>query len=665
VGTDELTESSRSLEENSDVDLDARHRVRESTSSISSTSSPPKRKKKKSQQREMTGQRSNGEEEPNAEEDLLDYDEFKQLMLQDDQVGSDLRHICKEELRAGTSTSNLTANQTEQIGIKVALGVLLLLFLWNLIKSVTTDLSAQRGLEYMGELVNSKFPNISVGDEIDPFVHTNVQIWFEGAGTDPQTRKVLYLDLDNFVYCNEIVGGNPCSPSSQADPGFVWGMRDTLVSLENDLRNSDYRLTDLYVVLDPDLSDLSLSEEELDGRTRSAAVVNNRDEMEEIAIYTILTTISVIVIILVGILLLTKDMSFLSRYLLRPLRELADDMESIAEHHFDAVSEIKDSDDGTSEIKHIRKTFEHMKKAIASWGKYVPWPVVQLMIRQNIEAELNVEEHEVTIFFSDIASFTSIVERIAPEQSLLLLSKYFNEMSNVTDAHGGVVIEFIGDAILSIFGEPIQNPDHPTTAVRSTLKMLAVLRKMNEWSKERNLPEVNIRCGLHTGKVLVGNMGFNTRIKYGIVGEEANIPARLEELNKSYDTTFLISETTLKKLQPDSFITRPIDCVYLRRTPDSESEVIHQVVDKAKKSGAGDHPMWPAAQLHAEAMELYFERDFKQAAAKFENVSAMIHGLTREEDRPSLMMLVRCESYISRPPPAQWQGVWDRGDELP
>merc|ERR1712136_374942 len=203
--------------------------------------------------------------------------------------------------------------------------------------------SAQRGLEYMGELVNSKFPNISVGDEIDPFVHTNVQIWFEGAGTDPQTRKVLYLDLDNFVYCNEIVGGNPCSPSSQADPGFVWGMRDTLVSLENDLRNSDYRLTDLYVVLDPDLSDLSLSEEELDGRTRSAAVVNNRDEMEEIAIYTILTTISVIVIILVGILLLTKDMSFLSRYLLRPLRELADDMESIAEHHFDAVSEIKEN----------------------------------------------------------------------------------------------------------------------------------------------------------------------------------------------------------------------------------------------------------------------------------------------------------------------------------
>jgi adenylate cyclase len=374
----------------------------------------------------------------------------------------------------------------------------------------------------------------------------------------------------------------------------------------------------------------------------------------------------VIIIILAGVVFLTKDMSFLSRYLLRPLRELADDMESIAQLHIDAVSENKETDVdlGTSEIKHIRKTFEHMRKAILSWGKYVPWPVVQLMIRQNIEAELSVKEHEVTIFFSDIASFTSIVERIAPEESLLLLSKYFNEMSNVTDDHGGVVLEFIGDAILSIFGEPIQNPDHPTMAVRSTLKMLAVLRKMNEWSKERSLPEVNIRCGLHTGKVLVGNMGFNTRMKYGIVGEEANIPARLEELNKSYDTNFLISETTLKKLQPDTFITRPIDCVYLRRTPDSASEVIHQVVDKAKKSGVSDHPMWPAAKLHAEAMELYFERDFKQAAAKFENVSAMVHGLTREEDRPSLMMLERCESYISKPPPAQWQGVWDRGDEL-
>lgn len=592
------------------------------------------------------------------------YDGFKEIMLGDEAVATALRLNCKDELQKGSNTSNLTAHQTEKIGIKVALGVLLLLFLWNLIKTDTVDKSAERGVQYMSNVLQQKYPHRSIGEEIPMFMHENVRIWLKGAGTEYQQKTVLYLDLNTTTYCN-VFGGNPCTPPSSADPSFTWASRESLSALEDDLRDSDYRLGDLYMVLDPDLTSEELTSEEFNDRTTSAAVVDNRDSIVEAAQYTILTTISVIVIILVGIFLLTKDMSFLSRYLLRPLRELADDMESIAQLHMGAVSVDKDPDldQGTSEIKHIRRTFDHMKKAILSWGKYVPWPVVQLMFKGNIEAELRVVEHEVTMFFSDIASFTTIVERIQPEQSLLLLSRYFNDMSKVIDDHGGVVLEFIGDAILSIYGEPIANADHPTTAVKSALKMLNALRKMNEWSKERGLPEVNIRCGVHTGVVLVGNMGFDTRMKYGIVGEEANIPSRLEELNKSYGTNFLISGTTLAKLQADCFVTRPVDCVFLRSTLDTHSEMIHHVIDRTKKSGASEHPMYPASKLHAEAMQLYLDKDFKQAAAKFENVSAMIFEITGEEDRASQLMLNRCESYISRPPPAKWQGVWDRGED--
>ena len=138
--------------------------------------------------------------------------------------------------------------------------------------------------------------------------------------------------------------------------------------------------------------------------------------------------------------------------------------------------------EGTSEVRLIRRTFENMKKAIKSWGKYVPWPVVQLMLRANVEANLEVNETEVTIFFSDIANFTTIVESLPPESSLLLLSRYFNDMSKVIDDHGGVVLEFIGDAILCIYGAPLNNPEHPSAAVRAGLKMLGSLKKMNEWS---------------------------------------------------------------------------------------------------------------------------------------------------------------------------------------
>ena len=155
-------------------------------------------------------------------------------------------------------------------------------------------------------------------------------------------RKVLYLDLNTTTYCN-VFGGNPCTPPLSADPNFTWASRESLSALEDDLRDSDYRLGDLYMVLDPDLTNEDLTSEEFNDRTKSAAVVDNRDSIVEAAQYTILTTISVIAIILGGIFLLTKDMSFLSKYLLRPLRELADDMESIAQLHMGAVSVDKDS----------------------------------------------------------------------------------------------------------------------------------------------------------------------------------------------------------------------------------------------------------------------------------------------------------------------------------
>merc|ERR1739848_101222 len=179
-----------------------------------------------------------------------------------------------------------------------------------------------------------------------------------------------------------------------------------------------------------------------------------------------MTTILVIFIILAGIILLTKDLTFLSKSLLKPLRSLAEEMQSIEQLQLaglDTEEEHKTIvEQSTAEMRQIQRIFENMKKAIKSWGKYVPWPVVKLLLAANVEANLEVNEVEVTIFFSDIASFTTIVESMPPESSLLLLSRYFNDMSKTIDEYGGIVLEFIGDAIMSIYGAPVPNPDHPT-----------------------------------------------------------------------------------------------------------------------------------------------------------------------------------------------------------
>lgn len=318
---------------------------------------------------------------------------------------------------------------------------------------------------------------------------------------------------------------------------------------------------------------------------------------------------------------------------------------------------------GTAEVRLLQRMFENTKKAIRSWGKYVPWPVVKLLLSAGVDAKPGVTEKEVTLFFSDIASFTTIVESIPPESSLLLLSRYFNDMSKVIDEHGGIVIEFIGDAILSVFGAPLRNPDHPTATVRATLRMLGALAKINQWSQTKGLPEVSIRCGIHTGPVLVGNMGFHSRMKYGVVGENANIPARLEELNKTYGTNMLISEATHRLLDAEAFITRPIDYVYVRQGPDAVGEPVFQVLGRAGSNSRLLELLQPVAELHTAAMSYYRNRDFQEAAQRFEEVTQQMKEITGAEDQPAEMLLKRCKVYMQRPPPEDWDGVWDQASE--
>jgi len=414
----------------------------------------------------------------------------------------------------------------------------------------------------------------------------------------------------------------------------------------------------------PDFADVDISQEDLDRDTRTVVVLDGRDRVNEESLMSFLTTLLVICIILSGIVLLTKDLSFLSQSLLKPLRALAEEMQSIVQLQLAGLaSEQPSAEKGTAEIRQIQKIFENMKKAIKSWGKYVPWPVVTLLLRAGVDAKPCVKETEVTCFFSDIAGFTTIVESIPPESSLLLLSRYFNDMSKVIDDHCGIVIEFIGDAILAVYGAPQRNDDHPNLAVKSTLRMLTALTRINQWSVTKGLPEVQIRCGVHTGEVLIGNMGFHSRIKYGVVGPNASIPSRLEELNKNYGTNFLISEATYSRLDLDTFIIRPIDYYYVRHLEVPEAELVYQVLARQRK-GAKAHKLTLVAKMHADALESYRTRHFGAAAVLFEQVNTTMRELTGVEcDKAALVLMKRCKFYSQRSPHIGWDGVWDQATE--
>jgi len=353
--------------------------------------------------------------------------------------------------------------------------------------------------------------------------------------------------------------------------------------------------------------------------------------------------------------------------------ELADEVESItrlqlaATGTWRASSSLPDYNDRqvSSEIRLLRRRFDNMKTAIRSWGKYVPWPVVQLMMRKDAEANIEVSERQVTMFFSDIASFTTIVESLPPKSSLLLLSRYFQEMSKIVDAHGGIVVEFIGDAILCIYGAPVVNDSHPTVAVMAAVEMLQAMGGINAWLDRRGLPRISIRCGVHTGQVLVGNMGMQSRIKYGIVGDECSMPGRLEELNKTYGTQLLVSETTHTDMAIEGFVSRPID--FIRRPTDEgnsqrESEQIFEVWKAARRASKAALEE-KAADLYTEAVEHYRHSRFQEARDGFTAAGEAMQKLTGSQDVASELMLRRCLSYMANPPPPDWDGAWDRATE--
>jgi len=215
---------------------------------------------------------------------------------------------------------------------------------------------------------------------------------------------------------------------------------------------------------------------------------------------------------------------------------------------------------------------------------------------------------------------------------------------------------------LAVYGAPIKNRDHPEAAVRATLKMLRALDKINQWSRQRDLPKVSIRCGIHTGTVLCGNMGFHSRMKYGIMGEDANIPARLEELNKSYGTDNLISEATYDRLQIEKFVIRPIDYVYVRHADDAP-ELVFQVLATVHSTSRA-HKLENPALLFSTALENYKRREFEKAEEQFTRTNQLMKDILHMgEDPPSILFIKRCQKYQKDPPKEDWNGVWDRPND--
>jgi adenylate cyclase len=194
----------------------------------------------------------------------------------------------------------------------------------------------------------------------------------------------------------------------------------------------------------------------------------------------------------------------------------------------------------------LRKSFEH----------YLPPAVVARMLASGALPKLGGERREISVLFTDIAGFTTLSESVEPEFLAILCNDYFDGVCGAIFTEGGMVNEFIGDAVLAFFGAPIDQPDHADRAVSAALAVDRFARRFSAEQKARGIHFGHTRIGVHTGIAIVGNVGTRSRLKYSALGDMLNTGSRLEGLNKTIGTTVCVSGEIVSKAQRHRF--RPI-----------------------------------------------------------------------------------------------------------
>lgn len=194
------------------------------------------------------------------------------------------------------------------------------------------------------------------------------------------------------------------------------------------------------------------------------------------------------------------------------------------------------------------------------FGMYMSKKLAHVLLQRGEAPNLGGEERFATILFCDLKNYTKISERMSPQQLVETLNTFFGGMNEIIDQFGGCVIEYMGDAILAVFGAPFHADNHALNAVNAALAMQRRLDELNQvWEQsniaylwqESGIPKLEMRVGIHTGMLVAGNLGSKSRMKYGVIGDTVNVASRLETMNNEFGTSILISDAVRMHLSPD------------------------------------------------------------------------------------------------------------------
>ena len=348
--------------------------------------------------------------------------------------------------------------------------------------------------------------------------------------------------------------------------------------------------------------------------------------------------------------------AWVTRGLVRPVRRLIGAMSDVQQGRLDLELPVI----GNDEIGALTSAFNFFVRELRSkaemketFGKYVDPRILERVLETAGPVDGGGDRQVMTISFGDLVGFTGSSERLTPSSMVRMLNRHFGLQADAIQEHLGIVDKFIGDAVMAFWGPPFVSPtEHAALACRSALAQIAALDVLRAELPEltglrRDAPGIDLRIGLASGEVIVGNLGADHTRNYTVIGDTVNIASRIESANRIYGTRILVSDSVVRDLAAE-FELREVDSITVKGRQDPVC--IFELLGPAGCLGQDGRL---ARESYAEGLRAYRAGDWDAARAGFDKCIEF-----RPDDRAARTMIERVVELSSNPPGKSWDGVW-------
>ena len=364
---------------------------------------------------------------------------------------------------------------------------------------------------------------------------------------------------------------------------------------------------------------------------------------------TIAATISTVFLGITVAALITNRLS-------RPVRSLATAMRDVQQGNLDIQLPVGSTD----EVGRLTDSFNFFVKELRSkermkqtFGKYIDPRILEHVLAQRGAEAVGSGRRDMTVSFADLVGFTSLSERLTPLLMVTLLNRHFGLQAIAVQEHHGVVDKFVGDSVMAFWGLPFVKPEeHAVLACRAAQAQLGALDALRRELPDitglrRDLPAIDLCIGICTGEVVVGNIGSDNTRSYTVIGDTANLAARLERANRVYGTQILIGETTAQ-MTGSQFEMREIDTISVKGKTETT-----RVLELMSAAGQLSEELVRLRERYEQARRTYLAQEWDLAEAIFRECLQI-----RPNDGPSRVFLERIQVLRGNPPGKAWNGVW-------